>query len=76
MLTISPLVLTWNWEAAPTERADVGFVVPIPTLPDESILALSNELVEKLTVSPPLDHIPLFRSLLKAKEGAETVPRP
>jgi len=28
-----PAALTWNWEVLPTEKSEVGAVVPMPTLP-------------------------------------------
>ncbi|KKW06507.1 MAG: hypothetical protein UY42_C0032G0002 [Parcubacteria group bacterium GW2011_GWA2_49_16] len=49
-------------EALPvTSNAAKGVVLPMPTLPDESILTLSLPFVEKLRVSAPLDQNPLLK---------------
>ena len=33
-LTMLPEELTWNWDEEPTEKREVGEVLPIPTLPE------------------------------------------
>src|SRR3990167_9192211 len=64
-------IFTWPL----TSNFAEGPVVPMPTLPELSILIRSLPPVDKLSALAPLDHIPVSKSPLKLMPGAPTAPK-
>ena len=64
----------WNSPRPWTVRRDVGVVGPMPTLPLESMVNLSEPRVEKPRALIALLNMPVSWSMAKEKEGEAAVP--